>query len=74
MFPVSEGGGECLIKHILSLGRDCPLFATVVYRINLNKRAVCHVVKNSLPWERAENHSKTREVEKKERKKPDLMI
>jgi len=37
------------------------------YRINSNKREVCYVVRNSLPWERGENHSKTGEVEKAEK-------
>jgi len=34
------------------------------YRINLNKRTVCYVVKNSLPWKRVEKHSKIRDVKK----------
>jgi len=30
------------------------------YCINSNKRAVCYVVKNSLPWRRGGKHSKKR--------------
>jgi len=36
----------------------------VAYRINLNKRTVCYVVKNSLPGKRGEKHSKIRDVKK----------